>query len=348
MKQKNTNANLKAHNKILKYLKSKEIFLIYKDFKKLLNVNNKYAVAVSGGPDSLALAYFARCFSLQNKTKFSYFIVDHKLRAESTSEARKVSSVLKKFGINCKILTWRGKKPLTNIQSVARNKRYALIAKECKKNKIKNLLLGHQIEDLYENFFLRLLRGSGLKGLISMDSTSDNSVQGVKIFRPLLNIEKLKLIKVSKEVFNFFIKDPSNLDETFKRIRLRKLINDLKNEGLDTNKLMLSIKNLKDSDRALKFYIMRNLQENAIFFQTKQSFFLKQSFFCQPNEVVFRSFSNAISKIGGRYYPPRGKSIMDLINKIKFNNFKKATLGGCFIEKINESVLISSEKPKKH
>ena len=126
-------AKQKAHNKILKYLKNKEIFSIYKDFKKLLKASNSYAVAVSGGPDSLALAYFSKCFSLQNKTKFFYFIVDHRLRKDSGLEAKKVSANLKKFGINCKILTWKGKKPMSNIQSIARYNRYHLIAKECKK-----------------------------------------------------------------------------------------------------------------------------------------------------------------------------------------------------------------------
>ncbi len=348
MKQKSMSAKQKAHNKILKYLKNKEIFSIYKDFKKLLKVGNSYAVAVSGGPDSLALAYFSKCFSLQNKTKFFYFTVDHRLRKDSGLEAKKVSSNLKKFGINCKILTWKGKKPMSNIQSIARYNRYHLIAKECKKNKTKNLLLGHQIEDLYENFFLRLLRGSGLKGLISMDVTSEDSINGIKIFRPLINIEKLKLINVSKKVFNFFIKDPSNTNDVFARIRIRKLINELKREGLDTNKLKLSIKNLKDSDRTIKFYVSRNIEENTIYFENKQNFFLKRNFFYQPNEIVFRSLSNVLNKISKRYYSPRGKSLMELINRIKFKDFKKSTLGGCIVEKINESVLISREKPKKH
>jgi len=348
MKQKSMSAKQKAHNKILNYLKNKEIFSIYKDFKKLLKSGNSYAVAVSGGPDSLALAYFSKCFSLENKTKFLYFIVDHRLRKDSGLEAKKVSARLKKFGINCKILTWKGKKPTSNIQSIARYNRYHLIAKECKKSKTKNLLLGHQIEDLYENFFLRLLRGSGLKGLISMDVTSEDSTNGIKIFRPLINIEKLKLINVSKKVFNFFIKDPSNTNDVFARIRIRKLINELKREGLDINKLKLSIKNLKDSDRTIKFYVSRNIEENAIYFENKQNYFLKRDFFYQPNEIVFRSLSSVLNKISKRYYSPRGKSLVELINKVKFKDFKKSTLGGCIVEKINESVLISREKPKKH
>ena len=58
---------------------------------------------------------------------------------------------------------------MANIQSIARNKRYSLLIEECKKNKIKNILLGHHLNDLFENFLLRILRGSGLNGLISLD-----------------------------------------------------------------------------------------------------------------------------------------------------------------------------------
>ena len=66
------------------------------------------------------------------------------------------------------ILTWKGKKPFKNIQSLARIKRYELIYTRCDKYKIKNILVGHHLDDLFENFFIRMLRGSGLKGLISL------------------------------------------------------------------------------------------------------------------------------------------------------------------------------------
>ena len=91
-------------------------------------------------------------------------MVDHKLRKESSKEANSVCSILKKIDINCKVLNWHGKKPLKNIQSLAREKRYQLLVKECKKNNINNLLVGHHLDDMVENFIIRLTRGSGLKG----------------------------------------------------------------------------------------------------------------------------------------------------------------------------------------
>ena len=251
----------KAHKKILSYLKDKKILRIFKQFESSLNIKDKFAVAVSGGPDSLALAFLAKCFSIKYKVSVKYFIVDHKLRKESSSEAKIVVNILKKIGISCKILTWNGKKPSTNIQSVAREKRYLLLVEECKKNKIKNILLGHHLDDLFENFLIRILRGSGLKGLISLNKNTKYKDNNIKILRPLLDLEKKNLVNLSKRIFNLFIKDPSNKDKNFKRIRIRNLLSSLQKEGLDKKKLILTINNLKDSDKSIKFYVERNIKK---------------------------------------------------------------------------------------
>ena len=78
-------------------------------------------------------------------------------------------------------MSWNGKKPTKNIQSEARFKRYELLFKRCKKLKIRNILLGHHQDDLFENFFIRLLRGSGLKGLVSLDKK--NTISGINILK---------------------------------------------------------------------------------------------------------------------------------------------------------------------
>ena len=91
-------------------------------------------------------------------------------------------------------MNWHGKKPTKNIQSIARNARYNILRNECKKNKINQILIGHQIDDVYENFILRLLRGSGLKGLTSFDKVSKYKINDIEILRPLINVEKKDLI----------------------------------------------------------------------------------------------------------------------------------------------------------
>ena len=343
MKRKSLNVKKKTPRNIVQHLSDKNIYKVYNEFKKSLNSQSSYAVALSGGPDSIALAYLAKCFSKLNNTKILYFIVDHGLREESKIEAKKVLLFLKKFKIECKILVWKGKKPKSNIQSIARNKRYNLLIDECKKNNINNLLIGHHIGDLYENFIIRLLRGSGLRGLTSLDKAVKDKKSSIHILRPLINIKKSELINISKKVFNFYVEDPSNLNEDYKRIRVRKMIKNLEFEGLDFKKLQLTINNLKASNKTINYYVENNIKNNFKFFKSKNIYSLNDDFFNQPYEIIFRSFSGLLSDISKRYYPPRGKSVDEIIKKIRSKNFKKATLGGCLIEKINKTVLISRE-----
>ena len=204
MNLKNLNVQNKKHKKIISQLNQNKISKIYNEFSTSLKVKEDLAVAVSGGPDSLALAYLTKCYSLQNKIKVKYYIVDHMLRKESSSEADKVKKVLKKINIQCTILNWNGKKPSKNIQAKARDKRYSLLANECKKNNIKYLLLGHHLNDLFENFLIRIVRGSGLKGLISFSGKTRYRDQDLNIIRPLLNLKK-KIYFISPVKYSIFL-----------------------------------------------------------------------------------------------------------------------------------------------
>ena len=295
----------------------------------------------------MALAYLAKCYSIKNKITAKFFLVDHNLRPESTKEAVSVKKILQKIGIKCKVLSWKGKKPSRNIQSLAREARYSLLAKECKKNNIKHLLLGHHSNDLFENFLIRVVRGSGLNGLVSFNKSVKYKNEDLNILRPLLNLEKNDLINISKIVFKFFIKDPSNINEIYKRTRIRTLLESLEKEGLDLKKLKLTIDNLRDSDKSIKFYVRKNLEDNSVHIKTKGTCILNHGFFDQSHEVVFRSLTFVIQKIGRKYYSVRGKSINELIKQITLKKLSKITLGGCFVESANETILISRENTNK-
>jgi len=346
MKKKSLTAKKRIHKSLLIHLKDTRVNKVFIGLKnhldKFISNKNRIGVAISGGPDSLALAFLIKCYQLPNNLDAKFFIVDHRLRKESSKEAKLTMLLLKKFDIDCKIFKWRGKKPNSNIQSIARNERYKLLKKACKKNNIKHLLVGHHVDDLYENFFIRLLRGSGLRGLSSFGEPireEDNFF----ILRPLIKFKKEELVYISKLVFNFFIKDPSNENLFFQRSRIRKLILDLNKEGFNKKKLDLTVKNLKSANDGINFYVQKNIQNNAKFIENKKTYILNKYFFKQSEEVIFRSIPLVLKKISGRYYSPRGKSISRSILKINSIKCKKFTLGGCFIEKVNETVFITSE-----
>jgi tRNA(Ile)-lysidine synthase len=341
MSLKNLSVTKKIPKLLISKLKNKKINTIYKRFENSLNIKENFIVAVSGGPDSLALAFLAKIYSIKKKLVSRFLIVDHKLRPESTKEARAVKKILGKQFINAKILTWRGNKPIKNIQSLARKKRYELLFADSDKLKIDNILLGHHRNDLIENFFIRMLRGSGLKGLVSLDKKVKLGKKN--LLRPLMDYKKDDLIFVAKHVFNFYVEDPTNKDENFKRIKIRKLIEDLKENGLDEIKLLNTIKNLKYSNNVVEFYVKENFKKNGLFLKRKNKLIINKIFFEQPYEIIFRTFSEAIKLVGKKYYSVRGKKLDKIIRQIIKDQFFKVTLGGCIIEKVNQTVIISKE-----
>ncbi len=346
MKRKNINVNKKTHNIFFYYLKDKKILLAFEQLEQILKKrlkNNSFSVAVSGGPDSLALAYLSKCYALKNQCKMNIFIVDHKLRKESSIEAKYVQKILSKIRLKSKILVWSSKKPIKNIQAIARENRLKLLIKACKSININNLLLGHHEEDLYENFLIRLFRGSGLKGLTSFGETNDN-FNGISILRPMIDINKNDLIYISKKVFKFYVSDPNNIDIKFKRSRLRKLIPEFKKEGLDMKKLRMTINNLKASDFAINYYVKRNIINNSKLIVDSKKYIIKESFFLEPKEIVLRSLILILNQVSGRFYPPRGKNMILVIENLISEKVNKITIGGCVIEKIKKTVVIYKEK----
>ena len=338
--------NLSVRKKIPKIYKSKllnqKVNKIFKKFEKSFKIDTNFIVAVSGGADSLALAFLTKVYSLKKNLNPRYFIVDHKLRKESTYEAHKVKRILKSLKINSQVLTWKGKKPVSNIQSLARSKRYELLFLKCKKLKISNLVLGHHIDDLIENFFLRMARGSGLKGLVSLGTNTQ--IKNINLIRPLIKFDKKDLIFLSKLIFNFYIDDPTNDDIKFNRIKVRNLIKEFEDFGLDKKKFQLTIENLKKSNQSIKFYVEKNKRENSIFNYGKNELILKKNFFDNSHEVIFRSLSDLIHLVGKKPNFVRGKKIENILNRIKDQKLRKETLGGCVIKMVNHTVIFTKEQ----
>ena len=345
MRKKNLIATRKVEKKRLT-IKNLKIKKFYKKFKSIIFKKAKkedFAVAVSGGSDSLCLAYFSKMYMSEFKNKIYVLIVDHKLRKESYKEASNVKNILKKKEIQSTILSWKGKIPKSNIQKNARNIRYFLISNYCLKKNIKYLITAHHMDDQIENFFIRLIRGSGLTGLSSM-SESVNYSSNLKIIRPFLNFKKKDLKYVTLNFFKTYIKDPSNKDEKFLRVRVRKYRSNMEKEGLDTSKIIKTVNNLLSANKALNFYKNKALHKHVSFLSKNKCLMNKQLFSEEAGEIIFKLFSDILSLVSGTYYPPRSKKIVNLINHVKKANFHKSTLGGCIIEKKDDFISISKEQ----
>ncbi|EED23265.1 PP-loop family protein [Talaromyces stipitatus ATCC 10500] len=139
----------------------------------LNHIPRRIGIAVSGGPDSMALAYLCKQLQVTRpelELEMKAFVVDHKFREESTEEAHKVSSWLSNMDILSEVLTldWEaGETPKKKMafETLARTKRYQALGKACFKNQLNTLLIGHHLDDNVETGLLRMTPTAKLEGL---------------------------------------------------------------------------------------------------------------------------------------------------------------------------------------
>jgi tRNA(Ile)-lysidine synthase len=194
-------------------------------------------LAVSGGPDSLALMWLAARWrkSLKRGPALHVVTVDHQLRPESAGEARKVKSLACSLGLSHRTLRWRGEKPRTGIPQAARAARYRLLEQAARRAGASHIMTAHTRDDQAETVLMRLTRGSGLTGLAAM--AVETSRDGAVLARPLLDVSKARLIATLDTAGIGFATDPTNADPRFTRPRLRSLMPLLAVEGCDSHNL---------------------------------------------------------------------------------------------------------------
>jgi tRNA(Ile)-lysidine synthase len=168
-------------------------------------------LAVSGGPDSLALLALAHeCFPGQ----IAAATVDHRLRKEAHDEAQYVADICAKRSIPHEILT--PPQPITgNIQSAARKIRYSLLEAWADTKGCIRIATAHHANDQLETMLMRLARGSGVDGLSGI-----RAVNG-RIVRPLLEFSKTELLTICAAAGLDPVDDPSNIDTDFDRVKMR-------------------------------------------------------------------------------------------------------------------------------
>ncbi|RDV03013.1 tRNA lysidine(34) synthetase TilS [Sphingorhabdus pulchriflava] len=168
-------------------------------------------LAVSGGPDSLALLLLAH----QAFPKAIHAAtVDHELRPEANDEAHYVAGLCAERGIPHAIL--KPERPITgNLQSAARDARYGLLHKWAASHGLNWIATAHHADDQLETLLMRIARGSGIAGLSSIRETNG------RIIRPLLGFTKAQLVAVCQEQGVIPCEDPSNANVDFDRVQIR-------------------------------------------------------------------------------------------------------------------------------
>jgi len=179
----------------------------------------RLGVAVSGGPDSMALGILAAAWARGEGGSAEAIIVDHGLRPESAVEAELAARRLDEAGIAATIRRIGDLTRGPALAARARAARYAALQAACAERDLVHLLLGHHRHDQAETLMIRSLSGSGLAGFAGMARLVETP--RLRLLRPLLGIAPARLRATLAAAGVAWVEDPSNRDQAALRPRLR-------------------------------------------------------------------------------------------------------------------------------
>lgn len=307
-----------------------------KDFALLMtafgpfDANPVLAVAVSGGGDSMALLLLAQRWAADHGGRVVGLTVDHALRPESGAEAAQVGQWAKGLGVEHHILKWEGPKPEADVQAKARIARYDLMVGWCKEHGVSHLALAHHLEDQAETFLLRLARGSGVDGLSAMSPLVVRD--GVRLMRPLLGAPKASLLKVLEDRGQAWVEDPSNSDEHYARVRMRKLVDTLSAEGLTPKRLASTATAMARVRESLELETAKAMDAYVTFSPLGYCLLDRDGLAAVPPEIALRLLRDVVMNVGGQSLPPR----LDRLERILYallDGPVAATISGCRVLK---------------
>lgn len=218
-----------------------------RDLDALVEPDARIGIAVSGGPDSVALLLLA---NTARPNRVEAATVDHQLRAESEDEAVFVADLCASFGIPHRILKldWQ-EKPTTAVQERARTERYALLSAWAVERRVSAILTGHHQDDQAETFLMRLARGAGVSGLAAMRPLSFVPDATIRLVRPLLDWTPAELRGVCAAAGVTPVDDPSNHEPRFERVRVHQALGEA--IGLGSGPIAASARHLAQADEAI-------------------------------------------------------------------------------------------------
>lgn len=301
-----------------------------------LDAAEAVAVAVSGGPDSMALC--ALLDGWAQGTKIHALIVDHGLRVESAEEAQGVQRTLEAYqNVTPIILTWTGEKPGSGVQEEARRARYMLMADYCREKGIGHLFLGHHRDDQAETVLFRLAKGSGLDGLAGMQAVQKYD-ESLTLLRPFLDFSKDEIVHTCEQMGVKYVQDPSNENQAFARVRLRQSAGVLTEEGLTSKRLSVTAKRLSRARKALDILADKAYKEAILKNNPERIVFKIDILNTEPEEIVLRCLLKALEHLRPESdYAPRMEKIETLLYDLissqnEPDGFRKRTLGGVAFE----------------
>jgi tRNA(Ile)-lysidine synthase len=285
------------------------------DLRALVAAEARVGLAVSGGPDSLALLVLAH---RADPGRFEVATVDHGLRLDSAAEAEAVAAVCARLAIPHAILR-PTVAPDGNLQANARAARYAVLGEWAEARGLAAIVTAHHADDQAETLLMRLNRGAGPRGLAAMRGAA--IVPGhptLPLLRPLLGWRKAELERVVGDAGLVPALDPANRDARFERARVRAALAEA--DWLDPTALAASARHLGDALEALDWAADREFAEAVRIAEGTATYRP-----CAPRTIRIEVLARLIARLGSEG-TPRGAEIARLLDTLEHGGV--ATLGG--------------------
>jgi tRNA(Ile)-lysidine synthase len=296
------------------------------------------AVAASGGSDSSALMHLAHRWARSRPCrKLTVLTVDHGLRTDSAAEARAVGEWARHLGLDQVILGWQGIKPATGLQAAAREARYRLMGEWCREHGVGVLALAHTIDDQAETVLMRLKRGAGVEGLGGMQPLAYRGE--IVLFRPLLAVSRQRLRDYLEVIGQRWLDDPSNDNERFERVRMRKA---LAAAGLEAQAVALTAKRIGRAWDAIlrmtRAFLDEAVRHHAEGFGEVEL----PALLAEPEEIRVRALWMLVTRYGdGRFIElSQAENLLPWVDR---DAGQARTLGGCRIVRRRTSLLFGRE-----
>lgn len=305
----------------------------------------RLAVALSGGPDSLALTHLLADWCRARGGSLLALTVDHGLRPDSRTEARQVGCRLAAAGIAHRILTWRDGKALrasgSALQAPARAARYALLAAACRRAGLLHLALAHQAEDQAETLLLRLLAESGPFGLAAMEAAAPRA--DLLLLRPLLGVPRARLEATLRARGLDWIEDPANRDPRHRRVALRQAAPALAAHGLDGGTLGEAAQTFGRLRRAFAPLAAALLARCVAWHPAGFARLDPAPLRAAPALLVQLVVGEVLRVLGGGGYPPGRRALAALCDCLTQEPRRGRTLGGCRLVALQQEWLVVRE-----
>ncbi|MBV1700345.1 MAG: tRNA lysidine(34) synthetase TilS [Hyphomicrobiales bacterium] len=314
-------------------------------------------LAVSGGPDSMALMALARRWQALLGAKapnLGVVSVDHALRQESAAECALVAQVAGQLGLPHTIAVWQGPKPATGLMERARIARYQLLQEAARSLGASGIVTAHHADDQAETILLRLAHGTSITGLAGMRLHETDA--GLDLWRPLLGLTKRQLVDYCTRNQLAYCQDPSNLDPKYARTRLRHHMALMQRLGLDRAALLRLGTRAARADAALQSATSDLLAKLGLpgdaSVEIPQLRFEAAMLQDVPDEIILRALAEIMARVGQWQGYRRLERLERLLGGLQAarmagQNFS-ATLSGAKIKLDKKGhLLVQREMPRK-